>query len=179
MRLFIGFSLSQAVKKRLGQAVGAIKEGVRKGRYSDDQGYHLTVKFLGEVDADKVPALIAALKSWKPPCGPFGLQIGELGTFSKRGGDILWAGIEASAKMESIHESIEILLEPLGFPKDVRPYRAHLTLARGVRLVEDVDALNRNWHAVGTTDTVDRIVLFHSTRVQDTLAYVPLAERKL
>lgn len=49
MRLFIGVPFPEPIPSQIHQAVSGIRDCLSKGRLSSPEGYHLTLKFLGEV----------------------------------------------------------------------------------------------------------------------------------
>lgn len=98
--------------------------------------WHLTLKFLGDVDQDRLPALAAALGAVR--CPEFSLQGGAGGFFPPQVEGrrrwqprVLWLGLaRGGAEVAALASSIEKALLPLGFPAEERPFSAHLTLAR-------------------------------------------------
>lgn len=102
-----------------------------------------------------------------------------MGAFSKRGGDILWLGVNPVPQLLDLQQEIADLAEEAGFQGDVRPYSPHLTLARGVRYVVGLEDLASHWRLPRLGGTMDRVVLYHSTQKNGHLAYVPLVTRWL
>ncbi|MEW5774873.1 MAG: RNA 2',3'-cyclic phosphodiesterase [Thermodesulfobacteriota bacterium] len=98
--------------------------------------WHLTLKFLGDVEESLLPRLAAALGAVRAP--RFVLQGGGGGFFPPRPEArrrwqprVLWVGLaRGAAETAALASAIEKALLPLGFPAEGRPFSAHLTLAR-------------------------------------------------
>jgi 2'-5' RNA ligase len=92
---------------------------------------HLTVRFIGHVADEAVPALLDGIR---PPLAipPFELALGECGVFPPSGPPrVLWIGLQhGQPGLRAMHDEFDRRLLPLRFEPENRPYSAHLTLAR-------------------------------------------------
>ena len=93
---------------------------------------HLTLKFLGGVEAARLDAVAAALSTAVAPRGAFHLTLSGLGAFPcparPRG---VWAGVgEGAGAARELASRVDAALAPLGFPRESRPFSAHVTLGR-------------------------------------------------
>ena len=93
---------------------------------------HLTMKFLGHTPESTINDVIDHVEKITPNMNPFDLKIEETGCFPvPTRPRILWLGLKGNLDLlKSMVESIENVLEPLGFPKDSRDILPHITLAR-------------------------------------------------
>jgi len=93
---------------------------------------HLTMKFLGHTPESAIIDVIDQVEKITPNMNPFDLKIEETGCFPvPTRPRILWLGLKGNLDLlKSMVESIENVLEPLGFPKDSRDILPHITLAR-------------------------------------------------
>jgi len=93
---------------------------------------HLTMKFLGHTPESAIIDVIDHVEKITPNMNPFDLKIEETGCFPvPTRPRILWLGLKGNLDLlKSMVESIENVLEPLGFPKDSRDILPHITLAR-------------------------------------------------
>jgi 2'-5' RNA ligase len=133
LRLFVACELPSEMKTGLARIQDALRaQGAPPVRWVRPEGIHLTLKFLGEVSQDKVPALRGALAPIVEGIPPVRLSLGEVGTFGgRRGVRVLWVGIEGDLKhLARLQGRVESALEPLGFPPEGRAFSPHLTLAR-------------------------------------------------
>lgn len=93
---------------------------------------HVTVKFLGEVEENRLEPLHQTIERVVQEFPSFSLQIEGIGGFPHlRAPRVLWAGI--SGQVEELHMlvlQIEEALALLGFPMETKPFQSHLTLAR-------------------------------------------------
>jgi 2'-5' RNA ligase len=90
------------------------------------------MKFLGGIDEARVPALVEALHVAATDRHGFDLEIASLGAFpSPTRPRVLWAGVtEGQAPLAALAAAVDDALAPLGFPREARPFTAHVTLAR-------------------------------------------------
>ncbi len=92
---------------------------------------HLTVRFLGEVDEDLVPALDAALRESVPPVG-VDLELTAAGTFgSAARTSVVWLGLGGDLDaLRALAGRVEAAVEAAGLRPERRELRPHVTLAR-------------------------------------------------
>lgn len=179
MRLFIGIPFSDRIRKEIHHAVMKLEPHLAKGRLSAWEGYHITLKFLGEVSDEQTAALSLALEGAQFETGPFDVQLTHLGAFRKSGGDVLWLGITVPPQLQALQQEVEALAVHAGFEPEARAFSPHLTLARGVRYAVSFDTAAGHWPLKPLRERIDRVALFHSTRTEAGLAYVPLVSRRL
>ncbi|HXX85259.1 MAG TPA: RNA 2',3'-cyclic phosphodiesterase [Casimicrobiaceae bacterium] len=98
-----------------------------KGRAVAADNVHLTLAFLGEQPASRVPELCALAAAID--MAPFQLALDEIGCFRKTG--IAWLGAgTAPPELVALHSGLARALEGVGIALDARPFAPHLTLAR-------------------------------------------------
>lgn len=121
LRLFVGIDLPPELKLRL----SLLATGVPGAKWVDPGNYHLTVRFIGEVDEGQAADIDTALLQIRAP--RFDLTLATVGHFGLR---MLWVGIERNPALQHLHEKIERALHRLGFAPEERRYTPHVTLAR-------------------------------------------------
>jgi 2'-5' RNA ligase len=95
------------------------------------ESIHFTLKFLGDIDEEKVGLISEVLERSVQDSSRFNLRIEGMGTFpSLRNPRVVWMGIPANQVLLDLQERIEKKLVPHGFEAENRPFRPHLTLAR-------------------------------------------------
>ncbi len=87
--------------------------------------YHLTLRFIGEIDEGQAADVDAALSRDRAP--RLDLTLATVNHFGLRK---LWVGVERNDALQHLHAKIESALTRLGFPPDERRYTPHVTLAR-------------------------------------------------
>jgi len=97
------------------------------GRAMRPDTLHLTLAFLGAVDAERVPELVAATAGQRSPPGR--LTLDRYGAFARQG--IVWAGPSTpDPTLRHTHDALWDWLEPLGWPRPAQAFRPHVTLLR-------------------------------------------------
>jgi 2'-5' RNA ligase len=90
---------------------------------------HLTLRFIGEVNAAQVTAIKAALASIH--FNPFAMHLQGVGQFPPRGtARVLWVGVTTPDDLYRLARQIETALTTMGLPPADKPFAAHITLAR-------------------------------------------------
>lgn len=132
MRLFIGLRLSETSRDEVIRYINSAREESQGFKWSHPEQLHFTLKFLGEVETEKIAGLIKALETAAMGKKPFELRLGETGSFPERGiPRILWIGLSSAQKdLEMLAENVEVVCTNLGFPAEKRPFKPHLTIAR-------------------------------------------------
>jgi 2'-5' RNA ligase len=121
LRLFVGIALPPQLKLRL----SLICSGVPGARWVDPGNYHLTLRFIGEVDEGVASDIDAALVQLRAK--PFDLALTGIGRFGDR---MLWVGVDKSPPLIHLHDKVESALIRLGLEPETRRYAPHVTLAR-------------------------------------------------
>lgn len=125
-RLFVAIDLPETVAWRLGRLLVGAPRGVRPVRTSQ---IHLTLHFLGDVEAACRPELRAALARVRH--APFTITISGSGVFPQRGRpSVLWAGVAESAALHGVHAAVGDAIASCGLAVEHRSYVPHVTLAR-------------------------------------------------
>lgn len=135
VRVFVALDLPQDAKDLLNETMLQLQAGLPNGiRWVRPDGIHLTLKFLGDVDAGMVEPLLETMGRVatlaEPSC--FDMQLTRLGMFpNAREPRVLWAGVGGDmAALARLQQSVDEAISGLGFPPERRPFRPHLTLGR-------------------------------------------------
>ena len=104
---------------------------VRGIKVVDVEQLHITLKFLGPTDESLVPKIVEAMRSAIDGVKPFEMKLAGSGVFpSRSNARVVWAGLEGADPLGVMASRLENLLAGLGFQKENRPFRPHLTIAR-------------------------------------------------
>lgn len=116
-----------------------LKQGLKHERikWVEIHNLHLTLKFFGETEEDKILEIIQALKSGIQDHEKFTLKISTLGLFgSSYNPKLIWAGLQNVDPLKQLVRSIHSELESIGFFQDRQNFVPHLTLGR-IRNLKD------------------------------------------
>jgi 2'-5' RNA ligase len=133
IRSFIAIELPGELKQALTELQRKFKSaGSLPVKWVDPGNIHLTLKFLGDIDAADTSKIITALEEAVRGLPPFNLEVRGLGVFPNMSRiQIIWVGLYGDlGKLSQLQKRIETSLKPLGFPPEARPFSPHLTLAR-------------------------------------------------
>jgi 2'-5' RNA ligase len=127
MRLFIAVDLPDEIKNYVFNLQNEINSGLTKINWVHKKNLHLTLKFLGEVEDDKVDKIKERLSSIK--FDAFKLTFTKIGFFpSDKKISVIWLGIEPESKLIELQQKVDAEILNL-FPDD-QTFSAHLTLGR-------------------------------------------------
>jgi len=100
-------------------------------KWVDLKNVHITLKFLGEVQDDKIPAVRSKLKFISKMFNEFESLLKGVGIFKDYyHPKVLWFGLRNCNEFERIKNEIENSLGDLGFEVDYKKFTPHLTVGR-------------------------------------------------
>jgi len=182
IRTFIAIALPAPLQQKLDEAAGLLKNNqTRAIRWVAGKNIHLTLKFLGEVDSNKIAAISQVIQAESQPIKPFELSVGGAGAFpSLRKPRVVWIGVQAPQVLAGLASAIDRGTQSLGFPGEDRPFSPHLTLGRvsqnaspqEVQSIAQV-LLNATIGKLGSF-TVNQVTLFRSDLQPKGPVYTPL-----
>jgi len=135
IRAFLAINLPVATVRRIVDEVESIKPAVAssglKVAWVPPANVHLTLKFLGAIKPESAEAIRDLLRRELAGRAPFELAARGLGAFpSAAHPRVLWAGVVESAALAALQQDVERCTGSLGFPREARPFHAHLTVGR-------------------------------------------------
>ena len=124
-RLFIALCMPAEV----GRELDALCVGLPAIRWTESEQFHLTLRFIGEVDNATFLEIGAGLASVTG--APFEMRLKGLGTFPPRGEpQTLWAGVETQEPLANLRARIERGLGDYGLEPERRRFTPHVTIGR-------------------------------------------------
>lgn len=134
LRLFFAVELPLDVREAAAEHAARLRREFPDARASwpRPESLHLTLKFLGEVEAIRLDALHHVAEVAAAALTPFELTIEGTGTFPTRGAArVLWLGVRDDAgQLSRLQFRLDKEGVYVGFPRESKPFRPHLTLAR-------------------------------------------------
>ena len=168
MRTFIAIDLSEEAQQELTQLQSELKTSQADVKWVDPKNIHLTLKFLGEISDQQVTQVKATLDKIAPQFKPYETTLSGIGAFPKLDHPrVVWVGIEdAKGETKEIASKIEAELEKIGFKKEDREFKAHLTIGR-VRSSKNKDKLKSIIQSISfapqSKNPINDITLYQST----------------
>ena len=101
-------------------------------RWIDADGIHLTLRFLGGIEPDRVPQISESLLGAAAQSGRFALRLGGLGAFpSLDRPRVFWVGLDGELdRLKRLHARVEGALSRVGVEPEARDFEPHLTVGR-------------------------------------------------
>ena len=131
MRLFIAALLPQEIQRQLSLYISTLKQAVDGVKWEKPEKLHVTLKFLGDVEQNRIKEISSLLFRATQNCASFQLSTTLFGTFPNlRNPKVLYAGLSQDKMMANFQSSIEVGLSELGFESDNRKFMPHVTLGR-------------------------------------------------
>lgn len=143
-------------------------------------GQHLTLKFFGDVSTEDVESISHAVQNRLASGWSLNLKVEKLGVFpDPRKPRVLWCGTSGDIeKLAALQKQLDADFGLIGFPKEDRPFRAHLTLTRikDPREVSGVsEALAKHATFSAGEFSVRELILFQSKLTPQGAIYTRLA----
>lgn len=183
MRVFVALDFDENLKRKLYDIGSLVKANASRGSWVKKENFHLTLKFLSEIDESQVESIGNLLEVVSSSYSAISLKLDDLGFFNKRKGEygVIWLGIEGDVdRLNKIYDIIEDDMEPLGFRKERRPFKPHITLGR--RVVLDKPFIQIQQLADKNLDydfLLDKLVLMRSEEIMGKRIYTPVKSYRL
>jgi 2'-5' RNA ligase len=175
LRAFLAAEIGEGARRAAAAAAARLAREVRgrEVRWARPETYHLTLRFLGEIDADRVAPLVARVGEAVAALAPLELRLGAVVAFpGPRRPRVIAATIEPAEPLEALARILEAAVVRAGFPREARPFRPHLTLGR----VRDraLPSLAAAGPLAAEPFRVAELVLFRSDLQADGALHTPL-----
>lgn len=157
-RLFTALEIPREVALSL----SLLRGGLPGARWIDVENYHLTLRFVGDVDGPLADELIHALD--RVDRRPFTLSLSGVGSFGSKKPHSIWAGVQSSPELMALQAEVNRICQRLGLAPDPRKFSPHVTLARlrHCRLDDVVAYLGGHGNFRAMPFTVSRFVVMSS-----------------
>jgi 2'-5' RNA ligase len=133
VRIFIAVDFPNEVVKEIARVQETLGKKQFTGKMTELENLHLTLKFLGEIEKEKLEEVRKALREIE--LEKFEARLTEAGTFNHRGKpSLVWIKVGGKG-MFDLQTKVDEVLEKVGFKKEKR-FMSHLTVAR-VKYVKD------------------------------------------
>ena len=164
MRIFLAIDIPQNLKKEIKKFISDCYKIENKNiKYVEEENLHITLKFFGEVEKEKVKEIQNSFSNIKQ--SNFCLRLSKIGCFPDfKRAKVLWIGIEDSKELNNFFNFIEEKCISLGFKSEEREFRPHITIARFKSQPENniIDFLTNNIKKEFGEFFADRFILYES-----------------
>lgn len=157
-RLFTGIEIPADIGDRL----SLLRGGLHGARWIDRENYHVTLRFIGDIDRDVAADIADSLAGVSRD--DFELRIDGIAAFGSKKPHAIVARVEPSRALSELQAEHERRLQRIGLPAEQRKYIPHVTLARlrGTTSRDVADYLSLRGGFSAGPFPVDRFVLFSS-----------------
>jgi 2'-5' RNA ligase len=150
------------IPTKVAESLAMLRGGLPGARWIEPENYHLTLRFIGDVDgalARDVASILEAVAR-----SPFDLRLEGLSSFGGRKPRAVVAAVGQSSALHDLQAEHERLMQRIGLPPEGRKYTPHVTLARlrdtSCRQVADYLAVRAPYRSIPFR--ASRFVLFSS-----------------
>lgn len=184
LRAFIAVEIDNLTKQKISKLISDLKKSNTDAKWITENQMHLTLKFLGNIDENKVGDISNALSEITDNFSAFAINLSSLGAFPGMNHPrVVWLGVNKGAgSLIKLNEKIETAMEKTGFKKESRKFEPHLTLAR-IRTSKNISNLikliNGASFPAQNDAQIDKLVLFQSTLTPKGALYKIILEKNL
>ena len=166
IRAFIAIDIDPQVRENITRAIGQLRSRVLEVRWIAPANFHLTLKFLGDIEQTQIEAIGAAFEERLRPFPRFTINAKGLGVFPDlRRPRIMWIGL-AGNELTTLAAQVELALLPLGFAPGKRNFTPHLTIGRWRQTDRPSKTLGQELASLKEyqfgASNVDEVILFQS-----------------
>jgi 2'-5' RNA ligase len=184
IRTFIAIELPEKIIYTIRKVQEEIKSYGLKIRWVRPENIHLTLKFLGDIQAADTENVARAVSESATGYPPISLAVKGIGVFPGiKKPRVLWLGISKQLDLlTALQKTLDEKLEAMGFPKEKRPFRGHLTLGRIKSEIDPKtlhDVLKEFTQFESERFFADRIILYKSDLKPKGAVYTKLIETYL
>jgi len=130
-RCFIAIEIPDAVKEEIADVADVLKKYDADIKWVTVENLHVTLKFLGSIPDKSVPEIRESLSKAVSSFQPFYIKISGTGVFPNRKFPrVIWAGVENGETLPKLAADIDLSMSVLGYKKEEREFKPHLTLGR-------------------------------------------------
>ena len=132
IRCFVAIEIPSTIRDKLAQIQDILRNHIRHALWVNPKNFHLTLKFLGEVERTQLDTVEAAVQKVAMNHSPFSMRVGGIGAFPNLTRPrVVWCGVKVgAAEISELAQEINLELDRCGYPRDERISNPHLTIAR-------------------------------------------------
>jgi 2'-5' RNA ligase len=116
------------IPKSAAMSLSLLRGGVPGARWIDRENFHITLRFIGDVDHRTADEVVESLDRVRRQ--QFMLTLSGTGFFGNKKPHSIWAGVQPSAELNLLHADLERICQRMGLAPEPRKFTPHVTLAR-------------------------------------------------
>ena len=184
IRSFLAIELPKAILKKVAEIQGDLKSSHADVRWVSPEKIHLTLKFFGNIEEERVEAIVSAIEDSVRQTQVFAIRAKGTGAFPHwRTPRVIWMGlIDGKGILIPFQKQLDTDLKGIGFEPEGRGFQPHLTLGR-VNSSRGKEELIRRIERFREEDfgeiPVEKVILFKSDLRPSGPIYTPLREMRL
>lgn len=150
------------IPRHIALSLSLLRGGLPGARWIDVDNYHITLRFIGDVDGRTADEIVDRLD--RIDREEFQLTLTGIGSFGSKKPHSIWAGVSPSPELQALQGEIDRICMRVGLAPDPRKFTPHVTLARlkNSRLDDVVQYLSGRGNFHTMSFTVPRFVLMSS-----------------
>lgn len=150
------------IPRHIALSLSLLRGGLPGARWIDVDNYHITLRFIGDVDGRTADEIVDRLD--RIDREEFQLTLTGIGSFGSKKPHSIWAGVSPSPELQALQGEIDRICMRVGLAPDSRKFTPHVTLARlkSSRLDDVVQYLSGRGNFHTMSFTVPRFVLMSS-----------------
>jgi RNA 2',3'-cyclic 3'-phosphodiesterase len=182
-RIFVGVKID--AQEKLIQTVDEIKLELKKEniRWVNTHNYHITLKFFGNTEEKRIDEICQLFDKIAGNYQSFNIKVANTGVFVRKGiPKILWLDTFENELLYKLYDGIEESIFKLGYNRENRPFKAHLTIG-GIKFLKDkkqfFEVMEKYNNSFFQDAKIDRFILFESIMKPGGPKYTELKSWKL
>ncbi len=179
IRSFVAIALPGSTRGQIEELIAELRKSDAQVGWVRSEGVHLTLKFLGNVSAQVIEGIKAALCLAAGQTGPIRIEPAGCGAFPGiKSPRVIWVGLRGQIDpLAALARRVEEGLISLGFKPEDRPFKPHLTIGRvkgRTRLARLQEMLISHADFAAEPFDASAIVLYKSELRPEGARYIPL-----
>ena len=188
LRCFISMPVGNKTKVIMSNAIDILSKcGNSRIKWVRQESLHITLKFLGDIDPSLTNTLLEKITKSALHTPPFSLYVSHITALpSEKTPRIICATVDGDLELlHTLQKRIDLEMRLLGFPRETRRFKAHITLGRiRDKKISDLSTCLRKSISAAQVSTetlwkIQSVDLMNSTHINDNQQYQKIAQISL
>ena len=132
IRSFVAIPIPAEIRRRLAEVEKDLMPSRAGVKWVPEDNFHVTLKFLGYVEPERLEAVARGVETAVQGAGPFEVELAEVGAFPKISRpSVIWVGVKKGGQeMITLADRVDAEMAKIGFERETRPFSPHITVGR-------------------------------------------------